>query len=113
LVQFSFPNPEKLLRPGQSGRVRAIAETIPDGILIPQRCVSELQGIYRVFVVGNGNKVEERQVEMGPTLGSAWLIHDGLKPGEMVVYEGLQKVSDGVVVNPKTVSVEIPAKESK
>ena len=113
MVQFSFPNPEKLIRPGQSGRVRAIAETIPDGILIPQRCVSELQGINRVFVVGNGNKVEGRQVELGPTLGSAWLIHDGLKPGEMVVYEGLQKVSDGVVVNPKTVSVEIPAKESK
>jgi membrane fusion protein (multidrug efflux system) len=113
LIQVSFPNPEGLIRPGQFARIRTIAETIPNGILIPQRCVSELQGIQRVFVVGSDNKVEERRVDRGPAIGSNWLILEGLAAGEKVVYEGLQKVSDGAVVNPEIVSVEILAKEKK
>jgi membrane fusion protein (multidrug efflux system) len=113
LIQVSFPNPEKLIRPGQFARIRTISERVKDGILVPQRCVSELQGINRVLVVGSDNKVEERTVEVGPTLGSARLIKSGLNAGEKVIYEGLQKVSDGAVVNPETVSVEILAKEKK
>jgi membrane fusion protein (multidrug efflux system) len=113
LIQVSFPNPEKLMRPGQFARIRTVAERIPDGILIPQRCVSELQGINRVFVVGDDNKVSERRVEVGPTLGSDRLIRTGLKAGEKVVYEGLQKVSDGAVVAPETVSIESRAKETQ
>jgi membrane fusion protein (multidrug efflux system) len=106
LVQVSFPNPDQLIRPGQFAKIRAIAERLKEGILVPQRCVSELQGIQRVFVVGSDNKVKERRVEVGPTVGSKWLIRDGLKAGEKIVYEGLQKVADGAVVNPEIVSVE-------
>jgi membrane fusion protein (multidrug efflux system) len=113
LIQVSFPNPDQFLRPGQFARIRAIAEDLKDGILVPQRCVSELQGITRVFVVGGDNKVEERKVKLGPTLGSSRLILEGLKPGEKIVYEGLQKVADGAVVNPEIVSVETTEKEKQ
>ena len=100
LLQASFPNPEEILRPGQFARVKAMVKVVEDGILIPQRCVVELQGLYSVFVVGDSNKVEKRDVKAGPKIEQFWLILEGLKPGEQVVYEGLQKVKDGTVVNP-------------
>ena len=104
LIQVSFPNPDRLIRPGQFAKIRTVLERVKDGILVPQRCVSELQGITRVFVVGDDNKVQERVVQLGPSLGSDWLILKGLEAGEKVVYEGLQKVSDGAMVNPQIVS---------
>jgi membrane fusion protein, multidrug efflux system len=100
LIQASFPNPEKLLRPGQFARIRAEARIVKDGILIPQRCVMELQGLHNVYVVDASNKAETREITVGTKVGSNWLITDGLKPGERVVYEGLQKVRDGADVNP-------------
>lgn len=100
LIQASFPNPDKLLRPGLFARVRTEVALVENGILIPQRCITELQGLFRVFVVDEQNKVQERQVTVGPTVGSFWLIKDGLKPGEKVVYEGLQKIGDGAAVKP-------------
>jgi membrane fusion protein (multidrug efflux system) len=112
LVQASFPNPDRLIRPGQFAKVRALAETVKDGILAPQRSVVELQGLYRVYVVNDQNKVEERQVRVGPTFGSHWLVLDGLKSGERIVYEGLQKVSDGAVVKPGIVKVPTPTEKS-
>jgi len=105
LIQATFPNPERLLRPGQFAKVRALAETVKDGILVPQRSVVELQGRYRVYVVNDQNKVQERQVRVGPTFDSRWLVLDGLNPGEKVVYEGLQKVSAGAAVKPKIATV--------
>ncbi len=99
LVQASFPNPEKLLRPGQFAIVKIKVMDVKDAILIPQRCVMELQGLFNVFVVDESNKVETREIKVGPRVGSMWLISEGLKPGEKVVYEGLQKVKDGITVN--------------
>lgn len=113
LIQVSFPNPEQLIRPGQFARIRTIGATIEDGILVPQRSVAELQGIQRVYVVGNENKVEERRVVRGPALGSNWLIMEGLKSGEKIIYEGLQLVADGVVVDPKVVTPETSEKEKQ
>jgi membrane fusion protein (multidrug efflux system) len=100
LVQASFPNPERLLRPGQFVRVRVKGQVIKNGILIPQRCVMELQGLHNVYVVAANNKAEIREITVGPKVGSDWLITEGLKPGEKVVYEGLQKVKDGIDVKP-------------
>lgn len=105
LVQAAFSNPKKFLRPGQFAKIKTILETVKDGILVPQRCIMELQGLYRVYVVGSGDKIEEREVTVGPTMGSHWLIREGLKPGERVVYEGLQKVRDGMVVKPVVQSI--------
>ncbi len=106
LVQVSFPNPDNLIRPGQFAKVKVMIENVEDGILIPQRCVSDLQGRKRVFVVDGQNTVHERQVHLGPAIDNFWLVRDGLAPGESIVYEGLQKVGDGARVTPKPVRVE-------
>jgi len=99
LVQAAFPNPEKLLRPGLFAKVKAELYTKPDGILIPQRCIMELQGRRSVFIVNNENVIESRDVIASEKVGSMWLIEDGLKEGEKVVFEGLQKVRPGITVN--------------
>ncbi len=106
LVQASFPNPDKLLRPGQFAKVKIEVEVVKDAILIPQRCVAELQGTFSVYVVDEGNKIERRDVKVGPKVRDLWLITEGLKPGEKVVYEGLQLARDGVVVEPTVKEIE-------
>jgi membrane fusion protein (multidrug efflux system) len=111
LLQASFPNPEEILRPGQFAKIKARTRVVEDGILIPQRCVIELQGLYSVFVVDDTNKVEKRDVKVGPKIERFWLILEGLKPGEKVVYEGLQKVKDGTVVNPTVQEIKTSIKE--
>jgi len=113
LVQASFPNPEKLLRPGQFAKVRVEIEAVKEGILIPQRCVIELQGFFSVFAVESGNTVQRREVKVGPKVKEFWLIVEGLKPGEQVVYEGLQMVKDGTVVEPTVKEIEPVTTERK
>lgn len=100
LVQASFPNPEGLLRPGQFTKVRIKGRVVKDGILIPQRCVMEVQGLFNVYVVDGDDTAHTREISVGPKIGSDWLISEGLKPGERVIYEGLQKVKDGAKVKP-------------
>ncbi len=112
LLQASFPNPEYLIRPGQFARINASVRTIKNGILIPQRSVMEMQGIHNVYVINNENKVELRRIKVGPTIDSFWLVDEGLKNGEKVVYEGLQKVKPGMTVNPVLTKVERNNKET-
>jgi membrane fusion protein (multidrug efflux system) len=100
LVQSSFPNPEGLLRPGLFARIRATIRVLDQGIRIPQRCVSELQGRFRVFVVGADNKVELRPVVATEKIGDFWVIESGLQSGERVVVEGLQRMREGLEVQP-------------
>ena len=96
-----FDNPGNILRPGQYARIRA-ATTIRQGaLLVPQRAVSELQGNYQVAVVDSDNKVSIVTVKVAERTGSMWIIENGLKPGERVVAEGVQKVRTGAQVNPK------------
>jgi membrane fusion protein (multidrug efflux system) len=112
LVRASFPNPSRILRPGQFARIGAVIEWMENGLLLPQRCIRELQGTYTVFVVGEDLIVEEREVEVGQTFGTGfWIILSGLNPGERVIYEGLQKVRSGMKVDPKLVEVSIPPTE--
>jgi membrane fusion protein (multidrug efflux system) len=99
-----FPNPGNLLRPGQYARVRFQVEERAGVVLIPQRAVQELQGKNFVWVVDDANKVSQRSITVGPRLGSDWLIEEGLKPGERVVVEGLQKVRQGAPVQPSAAS---------
>ena len=100
LVSALFPNPGNILRPGQFGRVRMMKPK-PGALLVPQRAVSELQGGYQIAVVDANNKVEIRTVKIGERVGSEWVIEEGLKPGERVVAEGLQKLKAGMTVSPK------------
>ncbi len=101
-----FPNPGNILRPGGYGKVRAAVRVQQDALLVPQRAVSELQGGYQVAAVDNENKVSIRTVKVGDRVGAQWIIVDGLKRGERVVAEGVQKVRPGVQVNPKPFAVE-------
>jgi membrane fusion protein (multidrug efflux system) len=93
-----FPNPDNVLRPGQYGRVRFVSYIRPRALLVPQKAVTELQGMYQVAVVGNDDKVSIRTVEVGERTGPMWIIEQGVKPGERVVVEGVQKVRDGMPV---------------
>ena len=95
-----FPNPSALLRPGQFGRVRAAVETAENAIVIPKRAVQEIQGMQTVLVVGADNMVALRTIKPGESVGSLLVIHDGLKPGERVIVDGIQKARPGTKVNP-------------
>jgi len=94
-----FPNPGNILRPGGYAKVRAIVRMQQGALLVPQRAVSELQGGYQVATVGDDNKVNIRPVTVGDRIGNQWVIAEGLRPGERVVTEGVQKVRAGEQVN--------------
>jgi RND family efflux transporter MFP subunit len=95
-----FPNPGNVLRPGQFVRVRVTVRTLPGALLVPQRAINELQTSYELAVVGADNKAEIRTVKVGERIASLWVVEDGLKLGERVVVEGLQKVRDNELVKP-------------
>ena len=97
----AFPNPGNVLRPGQYARVRVALSVKKGAILVPQRAVSELQGSYQVAVVGADNKATIKVVKTGPLEGNLWVIEEGLKPGDKVIVEGLQRVKSGMTVAPK------------
>jgi membrane fusion protein (multidrug efflux system) len=107
LVQAAFPNPENVLRPGGYAKVRAATDVAKNALVIPQRAVLDLQGTFQVYVL-NGDKVSVRDVTPGARTGSDWVMDKGLKPGESVVVEGLQKIRDGVTV----VAKPAPASEA-
>jgi len=109
LLRGEFPNPDHVLRAGQYARVRAVTETKIQALLVPQRAVSEMQGVFQVAVVGADDKVELRVVQPGARDGSLQVIEKGLSAGERVVVEGLQKVRSGSVVNPKSAEPAPPA----
>jgi len=96
-----FPNPGNILRPGGYGRVRAVIRNQQGALLVLQRAVTELQGSYQVAVVDGENKVAIRTVSLGESIGSQWIVTQGLNAGEKVVAEGVQKVRPGMRVNPK------------
>ena len=107
-VVGAFPNPGNILRPGQFGRVRALVGVHQGAVLVPQRCVTELQGTYEVAVVAAQNSISIRKVKVGDRVGPLWVIDDGLAPGEEVVSDGTSKVREGMMVSP---TVETPQPE--
>ena len=100
LVQSRFPNPDGLLRPGLYGKVKVTMGVVPNGILVPQRCVMELQGQYSVYVVNTEGVVEGRTVVPGEKIGDYWLIKSGLEAKEQIVIDALQKVGHGMKIDP-------------
>ncbi len=97
----SFPNSEKMLRPGETVRIRAVTELEKGALLVPQSAVTQLQSGYQVAVLGPGNKINVRNVQVGEQTGTLWIINQGIKLGERVVAEGTQTVRDGMVVAPQ------------
>jgi membrane fusion protein (multidrug efflux system) len=101
-VRAEFPNPQKVLRPGMFARIKVDLGTRPNSILVPERAVAELQGKTFVWVIGPDNKASQRAVKVGDGLGGSVLIQEGLKPGDRIVVEGLQKVREGSTVKALT-----------
>jgi membrane fusion protein (multidrug efflux system) len=107
----AFPNPGNVLRPGQFGRVHAATAVNRSAILVPQRCVTELQGTYQVAVVGANNKVSVRLVKVGERVGSLWIIESGVNAGDQVISEGNAKVRDGMTVSSTMAKTQVEGNE--
>lgn len=103
-VQATFPNPQHALLPGQFGRVRVKTAEKTDAILVPQRAVQELQGLHSVLGVDSENKVVLHGIVTGDRVGDRWIVEQGLKPGDRVIVEGVQKAAPGTVVDPQPYS---------
>ena len=108
-IQGLFPNPEAVLRPGLYCKIRTPADTLKGALLVPPDAVLETQGQYQIGVVGADNKVSIRQVTLGKMSGNLRIIESGVVPGEHVITEGLQKVSDGMQVAPTLAPESAPA----
>jgi membrane fusion protein (multidrug efflux system) len=107
--RVEFPNPEKILRPGQFGRVRVMAQTLPGALLLPQRAVQEIQGQHNVYVVtteSGVSKVAFKRVKMGRRVGNLWMVESGLTATDQVVMEGIIKLRDGIEVKVEAAHVD-------
>lgn len=100
LIQTSFPNPKGLIRPGQFARVRAVMNTVENGLLVPQRCVTEFQGNFFVMKLGPENTIVQQRIEIASSYNDYYLVASGLQAGDRVVIDGLQKVQNGMVISP-------------
>lgn len=111
-LRVEFPNPERIIRPGQFCRVKVLARTQPGALLIPQRAVQELQGLHNVFVVGPDNKVSFKRVKLDRRIGSLWLVESGLTAEDTIIVEGLLKARDGAQVETEPFVIDdTPLKE--
>jgi membrane fusion protein (multidrug efflux system) len=99
-IVAEFANPERLIRPGQFGKIRGAIDIVKDAVLIPQQAVMEEQSSRTVYVVDAANKVVLRTVILGERIENQVIVKDGVKPGERVIIDGLQKVRPGVIVTP-------------
>jgi len=97
----TFPNPDATLRPGQFGKVRFVPDSVQNALVVPQEAVNELQGNFQVAVVDQNNKVSIHPVKMGERIGAMWQVTEGLKPGDKVVVQGVQKAREGSTVTVK------------
>lgn len=103
LIQSNFPNPDLILRPGLYAKIRLIAKVVEDAIIIPQRCIMEIQGINSVYIINDSNVVSSRRITAGPTIGDYRIVTEGLVAGENVVIDALQKVREGMVTKPEVI----------
>jgi membrane fusion protein, multidrug efflux system len=101
-----FPNPGNVLRPGQFGRVSATTELRRDAIVVPQAAVADLQGMKQVYTVGADNKVHVVNVELGQQTAKDWIVNSGLEPGMLVITDNLQKLRDGMPVQPHAAAAD-------
>lgn len=108
LLEAAFPNPGAIVRPGQFARVRVAVDVKRGAILVPQRAVTEMQGLYNVAVVKADDTIDIRSVQAGQRIGNLWIIESGLAAGDRVVVEGVQKVRPGVTIRPEAVQIEAP-----
>lgn len=112
LVQATFPNPDRLVRPGQFARVRATLKNVEGASLVPQRCVKEFQGRFNLMVVDDDNTIQQKTVDIAGDYRDYYLISSGVDPGDKVVFEGLQQVATGMKINPELVEFQSQSPEN-
>ncbi|MBL7852009.1 MAG: efflux RND transporter periplasmic adaptor subunit [Cyclobacteriaceae bacterium] len=105
-LEAIFPNPDKILRPGQFARLRMVVETLPGALLVPQRAVTELQGTHQVYVVDKDNKLQIKMVEAGSRYGTQWIIRKGLEPTDRVALVGNAALRVNTVISPVPVKAD-------
>lgn len=110
--EAAFPNPDKLLRPGQYAKIALLTDIRKDAIVIPQRAVIEVQGIFQVYVLGADNKVQMQIVKPGPAIKNGYIIEEGLKPGDKIAMGGTSLLKNGSVITPKVVPWQLGDPES-
>lgn len=113
LLQASFPNPDFTVRPGLFARVKIMIDEASERIVIPQRCIQEIQGQYNVLVVNSQNVLEFREIEVGPTYADLQIVESGLKAGEKIILEGFTQVNSGMTIVPKLQEFQSVTKQSK
>ena len=111
-IAAAFPNPGNVLRPGQFGRVKADTEVRHGGLLIPQVAVTEFQGMHQVYVAGADGKAHVATVTLGAQIGTDWLVEDGVKAGDKVIVDNLQKLGEGAPVSPHAAAPAVAANSS-
>jgi membrane fusion protein (multidrug efflux system) len=105
-LEAAFPNTDRLLRPGQYVKILVVTDIRPDALVIPQRAAIEMQGIFQVYVLGDSNKVQLQIIQPGPSFQDAFVVNDGLKPGDKIAFGGTQLLRNGSVIDPKIVEWE-------
>lgn len=111
LVKVQFPNPRNILRPGGFGNISTVVKIQKNALLVPQRAVNEMQGGYLVAVIGGDNKVSIRPIKVGPKVDTMWIVDEGVKAGDRIVAEGVQKVREGMEVRATPFQPVSPAAE--
>jgi len=99
-LQARFPNPQHVLLPGQFGKVRIETNLRKDVVLVPQRAIQQLQSMQTIFTVGSDNKVQLKTITTSDRVGDAWVVEQGLNPGDRVIVEGQLRVRPGMTVSP-------------
>jgi membrane fusion protein (multidrug efflux system) len=99
--EAAFPNTEKLLRPGQYVKILIVTDVRPQALVIPQRAVIEMQGIYQVYVVNDSSKVQLQIIQPGPAFQDAYVVEGGLNAGDKIAFGGTQLLRNGTVITPK------------
>jgi membrane fusion protein (multidrug efflux system) len=103
-VEAAFPNPGKFLRPGLFAKIKTVAETRKDAIVIPRRAIKEIQGTFQVYVMDEAKKVAQRLIKVGPLSGDLQVVEEGLKKGELVAVEAIQKLRSGMQIQPTIIN---------
>lgn len=102
-LEAAFPNPDKLLRPGQYVKVLVVTDVRQNALLVPQRAVIEMQGISQVYLLGDSSKVQMKIITTGPTYKDAYVVEDGLAAGDKIAFGGTQLLRNGTVITPKPI----------
>lgn len=99
-IEAQFPNPDGTLRSGQFAKVRVLLRTQKDAIVVPQKAVTEIQGMFSISVIDSKSTIQTRMVEAGQKIGEGWIITKGLEPGEKVAIVGNLFIQPGSAVTP-------------